>query len=264
MASFVSDVGQCILRMGSLVLRAREPALVWRDPISNGWLHRFPAGTLVSPAPRGPTWSMARDAALDTFQHAYTVKPGDVVMELGAGYGSETVFLARAVEPGGRVIAVEAHPTTFGYLRRTVELNALTNVELVQAAVLDRVGTANITSDDWKTNHVSPDATLEVPCTTLDELCALFGVSRIDLLKMNVEGAEREVVAAMPRSQLLVRNAVISCHDFKADAGDGEEFRTSSVVDEALASWGFTVERRLTHPHPWIRDYRYAKKTSHE
>ena len=45
------------------------------------------------------------------------------------------------------MIAVEAHPTTFAMLRRTVELNHLTNITLVQAAVMDRPGTVAISDE---------------------------------------------------------------------------------------------------------------------
>ncbi len=55
-----------------------------------------------------------------------------------------------------------------------------------------------------------------------------------------------------------VLHAVISCHDFLADAGKGEHFRTSSAVEEALSGWGFDVSRRPDDLRPWVREYRYA------
>jgi len=56
----------------------------------------------------------------------------------------------------------------------------------------------------------------------------------------------------------MVRHAVISCHDFKADAGQGEVFRTGAVVDAALVRLGSDVTRRPDDSRPWVRHYRYA------
>jgi len=249
------------LRMAQLLIVHREPALVIRDRISGGWAHRYRQGTLVSPKPRGLPWQLAEQKTREIFFHRYTPKSGDTVLEVGAEYGADTVFLSRLVGPTGRVIAVEAHPVTCSLLRRTVELNRLTNVQVVNAAVSDTNGTTGISDGSSASNRVVSDGSgLTVRSVTIDHLREEHDLHRIDLLKMNIEGSERQAIAGMEASHDLVRHAVISCHDFRADRTGDEFFRTSHVVEPRLASWGFTVSRRIDDPRPWIRDYRYAER----
>ena len=256
-------IGQAALRMGHLALVRHEPALVWRNRRTGGWVHRYPGGVLVSPQPRGRPWKVTAADTYDVFFYGYEPAPGDVVVELGAEYGTETVTLSRAVGDAGRVIAVEAHPWTCGLLAATVAANALTNVTVLNAAVVGVAGPVRLSDGGRSTLSNSvllPGPALEVPGRTLDEIVASLGLSRIDLLKVNIEGAESDALAGMESSIHLVRHAVISCHDFVADRGEGEGFRTSAAVDAALARWGFTVTTRPTDPRPWVPYYRYAAR----
>jgi predicted methyltransferase len=56
------------------------------------------------------------------------LKDGDVVADLGAGSGYFTRRLAKAVAPSGRVYAVDVQPEMIGLLKRSVEMEGLTNV----------------------------------------------------------------------------------------------------------------------------------------
>jgi FkbM family methyltransferase len=263
MNSRLADLAQAALRMGQLAVVRREPALVWRDGRVGGWVHRYRHGVLVSPRPRGRPWKVAQQNTRDIFYYGYQPAPGDVVVELGAEYGTETVTLSRAVGPAGRVIAVEAHPWTCELLRATVAANALTNVTVVNAAVVGTAGPVRLSDGGRSTLSNSvllPGPGVEVPGCTLDGLVESMRLTRIDLLKVNIEGAELAALAGMESAIGLVRHAVISCHDFVADRGMGEEFRTSSGVDAALARWGFTVTTRPDDPRPWVPHYRYASR----
>jgi precorrin-6B methylase 2 len=67
----------------------------------------------------------------DIFE-AMSVRAGAVVADVGAGGGFLTARLARAVEPGGRVIAVDTDKRMVQRLQRRVQEEGLTNVEVVQ------------------------------------------------------------------------------------------------------------------------------------
>jgi hypothetical protein len=100
---------------------------------------------------------------------------------------------------------------------------------------------------------------VEVPALSLPDLLAQENVSHVDLLKVNIEGAERPLFAALTTSDVRsIRHIAVSCHDFRADSGDGESYRTGAAVDRDLARLGYQVTRRPTDPRPWVRDYRYA------
>jgi hypothetical protein len=99
-----------------------------------------------------------------------------------------------------------------------------------------------------------------VEAVTLDELAERVGADRIDLLKMNIEGAERLALRGMAGIAPRVRHVVVSCHDFRADRGHGDVFRTRVEVTEALAEMGFDFTSRPDDPRPWVRDTVYGAR----
>lgn len=263
MAFWTRDSATALLRSAQLLFRRAEIAAVRRDTATGGWVHRYRAGTLVSPVPRGVPWRTAERNTRDLSFHRYEPKLGDTILEIGAEFGTETVSLSRAVGPTGRVIAIEAHPYTCELLSKTVELNHLENVIVLNLAVVDAQRSMTITDDVESTvaNSVMTNEAggILVAGITIDEIVRRYSISRIDLLKMNIEGAEGLAILGMEKSHHIVKNAVISCHDFRADQGGDEIFRTSKEVESRLRAWNFEIERRVDDPRPWVRDYRYAK-----
>jgi hypothetical protein len=98
---------------------------------------------------------------------------------------------------------------------------------------------------------------IEVEARRLDGILDSFSVSRVDLLKMNIEGAELDALVSLGDSINLVKNFCISCHDFLGL----EETRTHESVVAFLLDQGFKV---ITHPkshsQPWKSWYVYASR----
>jgi FkbM family methyltransferase len=142
------------------------------------------------------------------------LRPGDTFWDIGANAGYHTLMGARAVGPGGRVVAVEPDPGTCEILREQLALNGLGNCTVVQAAVADRGGSALLVqrASDPRGNALQEidnpaidnrvGQLVEVPCLTLDELAARHPRPR--LVKMDIEGAE---VLALPRGRALLSGA---------------------------------------------------------
>lgn len=211
----------------------------------------------------GPSPSQDEEQARDVFFQEYAPGPGDVVVDVGAGTGTELNLFSEAVGPAGHVYAIEADPQTFQWLRRRRDLNQLLNVTLIHAAVVDRSGAEVLISSagPHETHRlVSNGPGHRVSATTLDEQVAEHGIRRIDLLKINVEGAERLVLAGMDRSFGLVRNVVVSCHDYLTTRGGDVSNRTMAHVHQILHSYGFeVVARRPDDDRDWARDYLYGR-----
>jgi FkbM family methyltransferase len=129
------------------------------------------------------------------------------VVELGANIGWYAVLGARA-NPAARYVAVEPQPFAVSLLRQNLELNGLTNVEVVEAAVVGTDGPATIQL------HF-PDATLHNPApgrafvtgaefqlleahTSLDvpTVGAAPTCAGADVIKLDIEGLEADVLAA--------------------------------------------------------------------
>jgi len=195
------------------------------------------------------------ESARETFFWKYWPRPGDVIMDIGAGVGEETLSFSRAVGPLGKVICIEAHPRTFHCLEKLVQYNGLTNVTCVHRAIADRDdATAMIDeSATYLGNRLSSVRGKPVRTTTVDALHRELGLGRIHFLKMNIEGAERLAIRGM--SGILKQTEVfcISCHDFLAErSGDGS-LRTKKEVRHFLEGNGIRIFER-DGATPCIRD----------
>src|ERR1700732_2474339 len=123
------------------------------------------------------------------------VRDDSIVADVGANQGLYTLWLAR-VATGGHVYAFEPDPQLFECLEQNVRNNQLTNISAIRAAASDRSGTLALTANKLNRgdNRVTrnPDSGLdEVKAVTLDET---LSHSRLDLLKIDVQGFEIEVL----------------------------------------------------------------------
>jgi FkbM family methyltransferase len=123
------------------------------------------------------------------------VRPGDVVLDVGANVGFFTVELARWVGRMGHVHAFEPDPLSVALLRR--RCRALPQVSVVAAAIGAEDGTCvlHLSATNRADNRLhAPDAgggeRVEVPLVTLDAYCAQAGIARLDVVKMDVQGSE--------------------------------------------------------------------------
>jgi len=119
-------------------------------------------------------------------------KVGDLVVDVGANIGEYAIWAAKVAGPQGRVIAFEPNPHAISLLRRNVTLNGLKNVTIITKAVHAKKGTVKIYTCPETT---SSDSVLPISkqsymtkAMTLDS--ALSQERRIDLIKMDIEGAE--------------------------------------------------------------------------
>ncbi len=196
------------------------------------------------------------DFTHDVWEGAYTPTVGDVVVDVGAGIGTEIHRWSRSVGPTGRVIAIEAHPRTFHQLRVFCTLNRLDNVTPIHRAVSDGSGMVRISDDEnyLAASIVGTSGEIEVACESLDDLLAGLGIERVDYLKMNIEGAEVAALHGMGRTLERLGTTCVSCHDFRADWGHGEHFRTRAEVTDVLRRAGYEVSARGDDPRAEVRD----------
>jgi FkbM family methyltransferase len=143
-------------------------------------------------------------ANLDSF-----LRPGDVFVDVGANAGAFAMKAARSVGEGGVVIAIEPLPEMFCALHRNVCLNGFANVRLRNLCANDSNGITKFWINFGKPNSASlsqrdAHATQVVPlCVTLDELAQMEGLTRLDYLKIDAEGAEPRILKGA--SQVIAR-----------------------------------------------------------
>jgi FkbM family methyltransferase len=227
------------------------------------WIQRFDDDYMVAGrrfrVPERRVYESQREHCEDFWLHLYHPRPGDVIIDAGAGFGSNTLVFSRAVGTDGRVLAIEAHPVTFGLLEKTVTWNRLANVTLCQRAVMDSARDAFIENrQDHERNTVRLVATptcwpKAIRGAALDDLCAEHGIDRVAFLKMNVEGAEALALNGMHETIDRTGAVCIACHDFLGD--ESSDLRTRDRVEAFLQARGFTVLRRQDDPRAFVRDH---------
>jgi FkbM family methyltransferase len=142
-----------------------------------------------------------------------TLQPGQVFVDVGANIGYFTLLGGQLVGPAGRVVAIEAHPGSAELLRRNVVINGMHHhVEVRHSAAWSRqttvqfhlrahfaanssvgsVGTAGLAELD------DSEETVEVDAVPLDDLLA--ELPRVDVIKVDVEGAEGHVFTGLDRT----------------------------------------------------------------
>ena len=222
--------------------------------------HDFPVPEAVEP--EGATWeSLASLAATylhdahDYWFHRYQPRAGDVIVDIGAGRGEDTLAFSRAVGDEGRVFALEAHPLSFAALEKFCALNGLANVTVLNLACVDAPCRLQIgTLPNWQSNAVrtgDPSAgSLTVDGVPFDWVWRQHEIGAIDFLKMNIEGAERLALPGCRRALEHTRQVCIAAHDFRANRGEEEWYRTAHFVREALTEAGFHLTPR-DDARPW-------------
>ena len=123
------------------------------------------------------------------------LKPGDLVIDVGANIGVISIQSAKIAGPSGRVIAIEPNRRIGQYCLHNLRLNRLNNVTILQTALGNNVGSTSFNCDKCDDrSRVVADGGVNVPITTLDEIAESVPDRKINLLKIDVEGFELAVL----------------------------------------------------------------------
>lgn len=144
----------------------------------------------------------------DPVENILKPSAGEVVIDIGAHQGRYSMLVAKFVGKDGRVLALEPHPGNFKILKMNIELNRLSNIIPIRIAAYSSGTTLKLfesTSSPW--HSVSPELSLalgaktkgaiEVRGTTVDDLLKELNLKEVDWVKIDVEGAEYEVLRGM-------------------------------------------------------------------
>ncbi len=141
---------------------------------------------------------------IESFLFTHLLRPGMTVIDAGANIGQYTLLAATAVGPAGTVHSFEPVPMIFDRLRTHVSGNHLTNVTINQMALWHEDGAVTLTlprehSDNAGTWTIgsgeSRTAPIMAEAIRLDAYAARCGFSRVDVIKMDIQGAEPFAIA---------------------------------------------------------------------
>jgi FkbM family methyltransferase len=184
----------------------------------------------------------------DVIIEHFRPKEGDVVVDVGAHIGRYTIVASKQVGQNGKVIAIEADPSNFEILNRNIELNRLTNVTTLNYAAFSKEAKIklylpagdiftkyNTVMSDWI--WVKPDDKfVEVNGNTLDNLVHETGIRQVNWIKIDVEGAEFEVLRGAHNLLLNNKNIVllVELH------GSPNDYRWK--LEEFIGTYKFKIE----------------------
>jgi len=124
------------------------------------------------------------------------VGSGGTFVDVGANVGTYALALARHVGGNGKVIAVEPHPVTFARLKFNNDASGVAQTKLVAAAAGPSDGELMIETDgdNLGASHIVTGAAganaIKVPSLRLRRILEEAGVTRVDALKIDIEGFE--------------------------------------------------------------------------
>jgi len=181
-------------RAANAVIRALLPERVRVDEAAV-WLN--PEDPVISGA---LTFGVYERGEISFFRSRF--RPGMTLVDVGANVGLYSALALSTPGFHGRVLALEPHAESRRYLARTVESNAPEPgaAQIVGLAASDRAGTlALYTNPENKgDNRLYPDPLLQseesVGADTLDNICRRAGIASAQFVKIDVQGAEAQVV----------------------------------------------------------------------
>jgi FkbM family methyltransferase len=141
----------------------------------------------------------------DEIEEHFTPKGGDIVVDVGAHAGHYTLISSKRVGQNGKVVAIEADPSNFEILNRNIKLNGLTNIIPLNYAAYSKQTKVKLylpveesgfsIYNTIMVNRAKPEEKfIEVNANTLDNLLQQNGIRDANWIKIDVEGAELDVL----------------------------------------------------------------------
>lgn len=182
------------------------------------------------------------------------VQPGDVFIDIGANTGIYSLSAAKRVGPQGVVVSVEPNIHIGSWLQRSIEANQFANVRVRSCAVSSEVGIAQLFLNYGKPNsfslksHDTNAGSVSVSTITLDELVARERLTKVDFVKIDAEGAERDILeggaATIDRYRPIIL-VEISIEDFERLPGGYQRLSLPGSPNAVLVPGGSAAIDKL-------------------
>ncbi len=146
------------------------------------------------------------------------VTPGSVVYDIGANVGFFSLLASVLTGTEGQVYAFEPLPRNIHYLRQHIQINKLENIDVIEAAVSDHTGEAYFDlGASSAMGHLATQGEIKVQMVSLDSLVDEGRIEAPEVMKVDVEGAEYDVLLG-GRNLLETQRPILflDTHDRKA------------------------------------------------
>lgn len=200
---------------------------------------------------------------------ATNLQPGGTFIDIGAHIGTLTLKGAKAVGDSGTVMAFEPNPATFAKLSENVKVNQWDRVQLFQLAVGEKPGRlplylgvlGNTGTASLSQKFTGGKEFVEVDIVRLDDMIAKANLSRIDVIKIDTEGAETQIIRGahdtLAKFRPVMVMETIDNHLTKMGSSLAE-------LDALMIADGYQIGKRTDTDTKWIPgDKPHADVASH-
>jgi FkbM family methyltransferase len=197
-------------------------------------------------------YGLVENYLLDIY-HTGMIKPEDTVVDLGAGIGD---FAIKAMRRAKNVIALEPNQQDFDLLLKNLRANGCHNVVPLDMGVASKAGMNQITYQG---------RTYSFKVETLTAILQRQHISRVDFIKLDIEGYETEVIESSIEIIKQARLIAIELHG------------TKKSIDTMLLPLGFkfvpltrgyiyrkVLAQLIAHPHLVLSAYKKLKQINPE
>lgn len=203
----------------------------------------------------------------ETFFDAFYTKIGSpvqngwTVVDIGAGIGDFSIKVAYG-KPDTQVFAFEPFPGSFTLLLRNLEINKIDNVQPYQKAVWHKNGKLSLDRSILEPLQITSDEiaiyeplriTEEIDAISLTMFCQQAQISKIELLKLDCEGAEYPIILQSPSEIFkIIDRIVMEYHDLN-------EQKNHRHLVTYLERLGYHVRHQQNFVHDYL-GYLYAER----
>ncbi len=176
------------------------------------------------------------------------IHENDLVFDVGANIGLHSTMFGRWVGKNGIVYAFEPVPQTYDFLCETLALNKSRNVRPQNIGLLEKSGVVQMNIFDkaysgWNSfgcptfDNISPIGKIDVATDTIDNFCNKNNISKINFMKVDVEGFEKNVFNG---AKQMLGNGMIDYLSFEISKiplkGSGAK---AKEIFDILSSFGY-------------------------
>ncbi len=203
------------------------------------------------------------------------IRPGDIVIDGGSNVGFFALLAGRLLHGKGRVFAFEPDPESFELLRKNVECNGLLSVtEMAELALTNSNGSFDfsVAVDEPMLSGLlaRPDVrgkTIRVRGMRLDDYLKALGQSHVDVIKLDLEGAEPEALSGMSETLRSARLLIFEVNEPQLKAVNVDPLM---LVSQTAESGSFDtiafIDEKNNRICPWdqedflrvLQDYKFV------
>lgn len=167
----------------------------------------------------------------------FTPSEGNIVIDAGAFRGSFSIYASKIVGKDGLVIAFEPDKDIYKKLIMNIKLNNVKNIILIKKGLWNKETKLQFSNLSDGTANIDTIGKTTLPVTSLDIELKKMKISKIDFIKMDIEGAEIEAIEGC-KNTLLQNNVKLAIASYHIVNGE----KTCYKLEKLLFEYGYKTE----------------------